>query len=320
MYDQSQPKPLFLVNSMMKQLFFLSFSVLVFSSVGCKKDPELVPDNNAPYYSEVSDLLIENYVNRVYIDQIGREPFDTEMVFEVQTLKAAELSLEARESMILNLQTNTDFIPGDGSYKQAYYNRLYEQGKARFLEAASNAEINEVMAPIANGIDNDSINGNWEGVYIRYEQIDKLRAVLDSEEKYMNGEMEIKDVCASMINNAVYDEIHMNTFNFVNASFDNLFFRFPTQQEFFAGFNMIEYNQPANLLGQAGQNKDEYVQTLVNSREFYEGLIVWSYQVLLARAPSTMETNTLMIDLYADHDLQKLQRAIMITDEYAHFD
>ena len=288
--------------------------------VGCKKDPELVPDNNAPYYSEVSDLLIENYINRVYIDQIGREPFDTEMASEVQTLKAADLSFEAREAMILKLQTSTDFVPGDGSYKQAYYNRLYEQGKARFMEAASNAEINEVMGPIASGILNDSLNGNWEGVYIRYEQVNKLQAVLNSEEKYMNGELEIKDVCAAMINNALYDEIHMNTFNFVNASFDNLFFRFPTEQEFFAGFNMIEYNQPANVLGQAGQNKDEYVDILVNSREFYEGLIVWSYQVLLARVPSTTETNTLMIDLYAYHDLQKLQRAIMITDEYAHFD
>ena len=294
--------------------------VLLVTVIGCKKDPELIPDNDAPYYSEVSDVLIENYINRVYIDQIGREPFDTEMVFEVQTLKVADLSFEAREAMILKLQTNTDFVPGDGSYKQAYFNRLYEQGKARFMEAASNAEINEVMGPIANGILNDSLNGNWEGVYIRYEQVNKLQAVLDSEEKYMSGELEIKDVCAVMINNAVYDEIHMNTFNFVNASFDNLFFRFPTEQEFFAGFNMIEYNQPANVLGQAGQNKDEYVEILVNSREFYEGLIVWSYQVLLARTPSTTETNTLMIDLYADHDLQKLQRAIMITDEYAHFD
>ena len=302
----------------MKRLSVFLFSILLF--FGCSKDPELVPDNNAPYYSEVSDLLIENYVNRVYIDQIGREPFDTEMNSEVQTLKAADLSFEARDAMILKLQTSTDFIPGDGSYKQAYYNRLYEQGKARFLEAASNAEIGQVMGPIASGIINDSLNGNWEGLYVRYELLEKLQAVLDSEEKYMNGEMEIKDVCAAMVNNAVYDEINMNTFNFVNASFDNLFFRFPTEQEFYAGFNMIEYNQPANILGVPGQNKDDYVDILVNSREFYEGLIVWSYQTLLAREPSTAETNALMIDLYTDHDLQKVQRAIMITDEYAHFD
>lgn len=303
----------------MRNLFLFLFSVILLVTSGCSKDPDLVPDNDAPYYSEVSDLLIENYVNRVYIDQIGREPFDTEMAYEVQTLKAADLSMESREAIILNLQTSTAFIEGDGSYKVAYYNRLYEQSKARFLEAASNAEINAVMGPIASGILNDSLNGNWEGVYFRRETVGKLQAVLDSEEKYFNGEIEISDMCAVMINNAVYDEINMNTFNFVNASFDNLFFRFPTQQEFFAGFNMVEYNQPEIVLGASGQNKEEYVQILVNSREFYEGLIVWSYQTLLAREPSTEEANALMATFFEDHDLQKVQRAIMVTDEYAHF-
>ena len=298
-------------------VLFLLFLSLCASS--CSKDPELVPDNDAPYYSEVSDLLIENYINRVYIDQIGREPFDTEMASELQLLKAAELSMGSREAMITKLQINTQFISGDISYKHAYYNRLYEQAKARFMEAASNAEIQEVMGPIASGIQGDSLNGNWEGVYERYEALEKLQAVLDSEEDYFNGTIGIADMCAAMVNNAVYDEINMNTFNFVNASFDNMFFRFPTDAEFYAGFNMVEYNQPATLLGRSGQNKNEYVQILVNSREFYEGLIVWSYQLLLAREPLTEETNELMLDLFADHDLQKVQRAIMITDEYAHF-
>ncbi|MFT4544307.1 MAG: hypothetical protein ACI9UR_001526 [Bacteroidia bacterium] len=302
----------------MKRSILYLVSVALFLSA-CKKDPDLVPDNQAPYYSEVSDLLIENYIQRVYIDQIGREPFDAEMNSERLTLKAADLSFESREAMIVKLQSNTNFIEGDISYKHAYYNRLYEQGKARFMEAASNAEIQEVMGPIAGGILNDSLNGNWEGVAERYFLLDKLYAVVDSEEKYMNGEVEISDVCAAMVNNAVYDEINMNTFNFVNASFDNMFFRFPTEQEFFSGYNMVEFNQPESLLGSSGQNKDEYVRILADSREFYEGLIVWSYQLLLAREPTTSETNTLMIDLFVDHDLQKVQRSIMITDEYAHF-
>ena len=304
---------------MQQQRFLLFIVSLLLLSVGCTKDPEIVPDNDAPYYSEVSDLLIENYINRVYIDQIGREPLNSEMNAERMTLKAAGLSFDAREAMILKLQTNTDFVAGDISYKHAYYNRLYEQCKARFMEAASNAEIQEVIGPIAGGILNDSLNGNWEGVAERHLQLAKLQAVLNSEEDYFLGDIGIADMCAFMIHNAVYDEIHMNTFNFVNASFDNLFFRYPTQAEFYAGFNMIEYNQPAALFGQSGQNKLEYVQILVNSREFYEGLIVWSYQSLLAREPSTAETTRLMNELWNDHDLQKIQRAIMVTDEYAHF-
>ena len=301
------------------RFLLILFSVSLLAS-GCKKDSELVPDNDAPYYSEVSDLLIENYIQRVYIDQIGREPFDSEMNSERTSLKAANLSIESRETMITKLQSNTDFIEGDISYKHAYYNRLYEQGKARFMEAASDAEIQEVMGPIAGGILGDSLNGNWEAVAEAHLQLAKLQAVLDSEEDYFLAEIGIADMCSAMINNAVFDEINMNTFNFVNASFDNLFFRFPTDAEFYAGFNMIEYNQPASLMGKSGQNKQEYIDILVNSREFYEGLIIWSYQVLQAREPSTAETNQLMIDLWVDHDLQKVQRSIMVTDEYAHFE
>ena len=294
----------------MKQAVLYFIAIALFLSA-CKKDPDLVPDNDAPYYSEISDLLIENYINRVYIDQIGREPFESEMDFEKLTLKAADLSFESRQAMIVNLQTNTDFIAGDISYKHAYYNRLYEQGKARFMEAASNGEIQEIMGPIAGGILNDSLNGNWEGVYERYAKLAKLQAVLDSEEKYMTGEMEISDVCVAMINNAVYDEINMNTFNFVNASFDNMFFRFPTQQEFFTSYNMVEFNQPGSLLGASGQNKDEYARILADSREFYEGLIVWSYQILLAREPSTAETNHLMIELGVDNTIIDTKQMII---------
>lgn len=298
----------------------LSFLTLTMLVVGCKKDPELVPNNDAPYYSEVSDLLIENYINRSYIDQIGREPFDSEMNSERMALKAADLSFEAREAMILKLQTNQQYVPGDISYKHAYYNRLYEQCKARFIEAASNAEILEVMGPIASGILGDSLSGNWEGVAEAHQALTKLQAVLNSEEDLMNATIGINDMCAAMVNNAVFDQINMNTFNFVNASFDNMFFRFPTNAEFQAGYDMVEYNQPTSLLGASGQNKDEFVNILANSREFYEGLIVWSYQLLLAREPSTFETNKLMTDLCIDHDLQKVQRKIMVTDEYAHFE
>jgi len=171
-------------------------------------------------------------------------------------LKRLIWALSQEKQLFSNLQTTTDFFGGDGSYKQAYYNRLYDQGKARFMEAASNAEIGEVMGPIASGIVNDSLNGNWEGVEERYSLLNKLQAVLDSEENYKNAEIEISDMCAAMVNNALYDEINMNTFNFVNASFDNMFFRFPTEQEFFAGYNMVEFNQPGSLLGASGQNKD----------------------------------------------------------------
>jgi hypothetical protein len=294
----------------------LSCIVLLFS---CGKDKELIPDNDAPYYGEVSDVVIRNYINRCFIDLIGREPFDVEMEAWLIGLKAGELQADVREQMLTTLQTDTAFVEGDGSYKNAYYNRLYEAKKARFIEAASNAEINEVRGPIAAGILGDSLNGNWEGVAARRQQLEKLDALMASEHEYRNGLITINEVCARMIDNAVYDRIHMNTFNFVNASFNDLFFRFPTGVEFEQGYNMIEYNQSGVVLGRSGQNKSEYVGILTEVDAFYEGLVIWTYQVLLARNPSTLETNHHMTDLVQNGDFQRLQREVMKGDEYAQF-
>ena len=59
-----------------KALLILGFSVLVLFS--CEKDV-LIEDNDAPYCGGVPTVLVEFYVNRVFIDLIGREPFDEEM-------------------------------------------------------------------------------------------------------------------------------------------------------------------------------------------------------------------------------------------------
>ena len=61
----------------MKYFYIVSIFFLISS---CKKDPDIINNNNAPYYSEIPTLLLENYINRVYIDLIGREPLDQEML------------------------------------------------------------------------------------------------------------------------------------------------------------------------------------------------------------------------------------------------
>ena len=122
-----------------------------------------------------------------------------------------------------------------------------------------------------------------------------------------------------MIYNKVYDAINMNTTNFVNASFDNLLWRYPTQTEFQAGFNMVEFSIPESFFGQTGTNRQDYVDIFINSREMFEGLIIWVYQQTLQRRPTTQETFVLLEDFYTHRDIRKVQRVVMVTDEYANF-
>lgn len=285
----------------------------------CRKET-VVPGNEVPNYSEISTLLIENYVNRIYIDLIGREPLDTEMVAEVAFLRAADLSMEARTSIIEKLQFDTTYVFGDSSYTRAYYKRFYELAKARVIEGASDQEIQEKVSELETQIMRDSINEDWAAYERHQRELKKLTNIFAAEDQYREGTIGIDTVFARLINNDIYDFINMNTFNFVNASFDNLLYRYPTQSEFDRAYDIIENNQSQILFGVSASNKDEYVDVLVGTREFHEGCVIWAYQTLLARFPNSNETFGAMQDFYGSKNFQKVQKDIMITDEYAGFD
>ena len=298
-------------------LFILSFIILVLFS--CKKDDVLIGNNDAPYYGGVPTVLVEFYVNRVFIDLIGREPFDEEMENEVAFLRSYDLSMEGRDSLIIKLQTDTNYIPGDSSYKFAYYHRMYEILKVRMIEGASNAEINQYSSNAYQRYVVDSIAGDMLNAYKQLLAFHNLQDVIKSELQYYNGIIGIKDMHRRMIFNAVYDEINMNVFNYINAVFDNLLFRYPTLFEFDESYKMISDNTPQILLGQSGQSKYDFADIVCDSRGFYEGVIQWAYLTLLARVPTSEEVDKLMNKFYYDYDFQYIQRQIMVSDEYAHF-
>lgn len=293
------------------------FVLLLF--VGCKKEPIVVPDNEVPDYGDVPTVLVKNYVNRLYIDLLGREPLDQEMADDVTYLRNNQLAKTARNDIALRLQTDTSWIPGDSSYHIAYYKRLYDMTKARLIEGASNSEIHQQIGIYRAAYEKDSINGNTVGMAETQLAMDKLYAILHAEREYRNDSIDFYEMHARMIDNYFYDFINMNTFNFINATFNDLYFRYPTQHEFDVAFDIIEYNNSGTLFGQPAQNKEDYIKVVTQTREFYEGLIIWAYQTLLSRDPESDEVYHLMQDLYYDHDFQKVQRYIVTSDEYANF-
>jgi len=298
--------------------------MIITTVFSCKKE-ETIPNNKPPYYDEISTMLIENYVNRIFIDLIGREPLDIEMEEEVKYLRDNDLQMEFRDSLITKLMTKStlDTAIGDSSaiYKIAYYNRTYDMCKARMIEGAANEYILQEISILEQAILNDSLmGGNQQGIDQKRFEVNKLKKVISSEKQYMNGDIEINEVYARLLYNSVYDEINMNTFNFVNASFDDLFSRFPTAEEFDNGFNMIEKDEARLLFNLPGQNKGDYIEILTNSREFYEGMINWVYLTMLSRESTTLEKGQIMETFFYDHDLQKMQKGVLMTDEYAHFD
>lgn len=304
----------------MRSLLFL-ISALLITVVSCKKDdPVVFTDNDVPPYSEIPTIRVQNYVNRLYIDCLGREPIDVEMDADVAYLEENALSMESRDELLDKLMFDQSWVAGDSSYNYAYFFKIYEDTKARLIEGSSDGFIQSEYNLYYGQAIADSINGNFLEYQRNLAEANKLAAVMDSREQYRLSEITIDEVYSRMMNNSIYDQINMNTFNFVNASFDDLFYRFPTTAEFDNAYTIIEFNAPATILGSVASNKEEYLTVLTTSDEYEEGLIRWVYLSLLAREPSSAEVFDLMQNLSLTYNVQEVQKQIMKTDEYAGFD
>lgn len=277
-------------------------------------------DNTIPPYNEIPTVVVQNYVNRLFIDLIGREPIDSEMEAETTALESENLSKEARLALVTKLQFSTSPSPGDSTYKYAYYFKLYEDCKARTLEGISEAGLQQEYGLYNGNAILDSLDGDWPSYNHNREEANKLYGVMKSRVELMEDSIRIGEMYRRLLNNSIYDQINMNSFNFVNASFDDLFYRFPTDSEFESAFNVIEYNQAETVFGQVVSNKVEYLEVLTSDQEFDEGMIRWAYQQLLAREPSTLETFELAADFHATRNFQVIQQTILITDEFAGFE
>lgn len=294
--------------------------LLVAIAIGCKKTTErIVPNNQAPWYDGVPTVLVENYVNRLFIDLLGREPIDSEMDEHVAFLRAGNLSLDARAALITRIQTDTLPVAGDSSYASVYYKRLYEQMKVRLLEGVSDASLNQEIGILRQGAVVDSLNGDSTAMRQKQAEMRKYENVLRSQWDYRYGLVNLDSMCAWMVNNGVYDFINMNSFNFINATFDNLYFRFPTQSEFERAYEMVDASEQASLFGQTGSNKDDYIRIVVAQREFWQGLVIWAYKTMLARDPGSAEVYQSMQQLQQNRNFHLTLRNILVTDEYANF-
>lgn len=299
--------------------YFLVLTCLLMT-LSCTKESLVVVGDNPPYSTfNISDIKIENYVNRIYIDIIGREPLDEELIFEVDRLKAAGLNRATRDSIIYQLMTDTTYKENEFSYKAAYVQNLYNLAKVRCIEGVPDYDIQLKIGILKNGAYTDSLEGNWDNYYSKLSEIRRNQATLDSRQAFYDGHLFYHQMFAFMIDNAIYDIINMNTFNFVRATFDELLWRLPTSQEYQKCFDMIETNQPEEIFGRLGSSKNDYINILTESNEMYEGMIIWCYQVFMSRPPTSGEIVTLLPVYLQTKDINWVIAQILVTDEYANF-
>ncbi len=290
-----------------------------------KKDPKIEErlDNDAPYYDKIPRVKIENYVNRLFIDIIGREPFDSEMQVETDNLIASSLALSTREALILKLQTDQTYRAGDSSYAIAASNRIYDLMTTRLCEGFTSNDFMGEYGISQFARLSDSLSGNWAGFYAAKANSEAILAAATAKWKWYHKEITIEDYCTILINNSVTftktDSYMGNEDNTIKYTFNDLLFRQYTLDEFKVSRDMILMGKSGLLFGKTGHSKGDYMNILTHSNEFYEGTVKWLYKTFLVRLPSTEEIVPLMATLPVDKDIIKIQRNILKTDEYANF-
>jgi hypothetical protein len=296
------------------------YLLLVFILASCTKEViVIIPDNEPVSYTNISRLKIENYVNRLFIDLIGREPLKIELSEEVEILQTKELSRDARLKLIDKLMNDDTYREDENSYKAAFYLNMYNLAKVRCLEGVADEEVQQFMGIVRFGARIDSLEGNWDAYYKKQEALRRYQNLLDSQHHLYEGHISYNQIFAFIINNGVYDRINMNTFNFVRAVYDELLFRLPTQQEFQIAFDMVEFKVPGVVFGKYGSNKDDFVDAITESPAMMEGLIIWTFQTYLNRFPTPAEMVTLMPEFIKNRDIRYVINQIAVTDEYASF-
>ncbi len=266
----------------------------------------VIQGNDVPPNTSVSQIQLNNYINKSYIDLLGREPSTAELTLHTNNLKTAKYSEASRKVMITSLLN---------SY--TYYERFFEMFSSKILQSVDSIQMQNDLEYYPMAIAEANANGFYGYAYTLTIDQANIINLSNAKNDFRNGTIDINTFFYRFIYNPYYDEINMGYANYMLASYQNLFRRFPTADELARGIDMQE-NTSTSLMGVDGSNLQDLASILTNCDAFYEGLVYDAFDRLLVRVPVSLEmaNNTTLIKT---SNYKALQLKIMLESEYAGF-
>jgi len=282
----------------MRDLLFLFF-ILIISS--CTKIEDVIVDGNThPNDPTIENTVIENYVNKLYISTIGREPTKVEFDDNFETLREANLSQLSREIVIDKLLEKVE-----------YFNNLFKLESANILNGVDTNMINERVY-IYNFL-LTTVSG-FDSIYVVYE----LERMLTFQQALPELNAEIitnTELYKRMVNNNFFDEINMGTENFVIAMFQHFLLRYPTQAEVENASDMVNDGN-ATVFFETGNGKDDFINIFFASDEYYTGQTNILFNRYLFRNPTSEESVNYSLDYINTGDYKLLQKRVLSNNEF----
>ena len=279
----------------------VSLCFFVILTISCTKVEEVIVDGYThPIDSTIENMIIENYVNKLYISTIGREPTTTEFDSDYGILRESNMNQESRENVINGILT-----------KDEYNNNLFKLESEHLLLALDTADINQNIH-VLNGLISTA-----EGLDLLYfedalEKMLKLQEVLPG---LSSGTISTFEMHKRMVNNNFYDEINMGIENFVVSMFQSFMQRYPTLSELENGKLMVNNNN-ASVFFMPGNGKDDFINIFIESDEYFTGQTNILFNRYLFREPTSEESVNYSLGYIYSKDYKLLQRKILSTNEF----
>ncbi len=282
----------------MKQFIYL-VAILVISS--CTKIEDVIIGNNTlpPDYT-IENTTIENYINKLYISTIGREPTETEFNNDFDLLRNTNLSQQSREIVIENI-LNLD----------EYNNNLFTLESENILNGVDTAQINESIYIIEFVL---STSTGIDSIFIANELI-RMLAFQEVLPGLNSGTISNIEMHKRMVNNNFYDDINMGTENFVVSVFQNFLGRYPSEVEV-ENASIIVDGGNSTLFFQAGNGKDDFIDIFFSSDEYFTGQTDILFNRYLFRNPTSEESVNYSLDYISTENYKLLQTRILSTNEF----
>lgn len=278
------------------------FLFLLSSLAACKKTEEIIIDDNmAPPDPTVSDVIKENYVNKLYISVLGRKPLSAEYDVGLAILQKDNLSMANREELL------DIVLSGD-----EYYDQTYTLARVELLNNVDTTEITQNIYIFKFLLTDSTYAPYFDLLQFEIDRLEKLKSV---PQDLVSGTADIIELHKRCINNMIYDEINMGTENFVVSLFQHFFFRYPTMTELAEATKIVDGLGGAVLL-QTGQSKDDFISIFFGSTDYYEGQVRALFQRYLFKDPGTEEAASLATAYKKTKDFKALQKAILSRDDY----
>jgi hypothetical protein len=283
--------------------------IVLLISVSCTKKEtirEVIPNNQYVPDTLVSNLKIETYINKAYINILGRKATTIETESAKTLLASHNMHPADRESFIKSFFQKKD-----------YWTRTFDIARANYLKNADTSDVSLQIFLFEKYIKDNQNNPQLKDfLYLVQYEIDRMKVFMRTPQELASGKINVTELQRRCTDNYFYDQINMGTQNFVLSVFENFAGRYPTQNERANAEGMV--NGVATILFlKNGSSKKDFQEIFFSSKDYYEGQVNELMRRYLFRNATSTEMERLTRLFEQTKDYQKLQTAILTTDEYA---